>query len=169
MAGFHTKTFTQHDDYMSPNSAWDNIKHIIDKRKDDVIWEAFYGDGKSGEYLKSMGYNVIHEKIDFFENDCGDWILSNPPFSKSREVLTRLKELNKPFIIILPTAKLTTNYFKNLFGNENIQLIIPRKRIHFKKLVNGEIVEGWRNKCNFDCFYYCYKMGLEKDILFLDN
>jgi len=40
MAGFHTKTFLKHDSYMTPKSAWDNIKHLIPK--DKVIWEAFY-------------------------------------------------------------------------------------------------------------------------------
>jgi hypothetical protein len=37
MAGFHTKTFLTHDDYMTPFSAWDNIKQFIPK--DKVIWE----------------------------------------------------------------------------------------------------------------------------------
>ena len=32
-----------------------------------VIYEAFYGDGKSGKYLEELGHNVIHEKIDFFD------------------------------------------------------------------------------------------------------
>jgi len=40
MVGFHTKRFLKHDDYMTPKSAWDNIKHFIPK--DKVIWEAFY-------------------------------------------------------------------------------------------------------------------------------
>lgn len=31
MAGFHTKTFLKHDDYMTPKSAWVNIQHIIPK------------------------------------------------------------------------------------------------------------------------------------------
>ena len=26
MAGFQTKTFSKHDDYMTPKSAWENIK-----------------------------------------------------------------------------------------------------------------------------------------------
>jgi len=46
MAGFHTKTFIKHDDYMTPKYAWENIKHFIPK--DKVIWEAFWGDGTSG-------------------------------------------------------------------------------------------------------------------------
>ena len=43
-----------------------------------------------------------------------------------------------------------------------------KRRIHFKKLIEGQPVEGWSNRCNFDCFYYCYKIGLEKDITWLD-
>ena len=49
------------DNYMTPKSAWEQIKHLIPNNK--VIWEPFYGDGKSGEYLKELGFNVIHEDI----------------------------------------------------------------------------------------------------------
>jgi len=41
----------------------------------------FYGDSSYGEYLKELGYDVIHEPIDFFDNDKGDILVSNPPFS----------------------------------------------------------------------------------------
>jgi len=167
MAGFHTKTFQKHDSYMTPKYAWENIKEFIPK--DKVIWEAFYGDGESGKYLKELGFNTIHEDIDFFENDKGDIVVSNPPFSLSKEVLTRLKELGKPFIMILPSSKINTQYFRKLFSEENIQIIIPRKRIHFVKLVDGKPVEGWKNACNFDCFYYCWKMDLKKDIIWLGD
>ncbi len=166
MAGFQTKTFQKHDDYMTPKYAWENIKHIIPK--DKVIWEAFYGNGDSGKYLTELGFNTIHEEVDFFENDLGEIIVSNPPFSLSKEVLTRLKELGKPFVMILPSSKINTQYFRKLFSEENIQIIIPRKRIHFVKLVNGEKPEGWKNACNFDCFYYCWKMELPKDIIWLE-
>jgi len=169
MAGFHTKTFIKHDDYMTPRYAWENIKHIIPK--DKVIWEAFYGDGKSGDYLKELGFNVIHIPVDFFENDLGDVIVSNPPFSKVPKILDRLMELDKPFILILPSSKINTQYLRRHFynTNRNLQIIIPRKRIHFEKKINGEIPANWSNSCNFDCFYYCYKIGLERDITFLEN
>ena len=88
MSGFHSKTFIVYDDYMTPKSAWKNIDHLIPK--DKVIWEPFYGNGKSGEYLRELGYNVIHEKIDFFENNLGDIVVSNPPYSKAKEILKRL-------------------------------------------------------------------------------
>jgi len=162
MAGFHTKTFTKYDDYMTPNYAWDNIKDYIPK--DKIIWEAFYGNGNSGNYLKTLGFNVIHEDIDFFNNDKGDIIVSNPPFTIKKEILIRLKELNKPFILIMPCSTLTTQYIRTLFKND-IQIIIPRKRIQFIKLVDNKEIES--NKCNFDCFYFCYKCNLERDIIFI--
>ena len=164
MAGFHTKTFLKHDDYMTPRYAWENIIEYIPK--DKVIWEAFYGNGKSGEILKELGFNVIHEPIDFFENNEGDIIVSNPPFSKTKEIMERLLELDKPFILILPSSKINTSYFR-AWKDKQLQIIIPRKRIHFEKLINGQKPENWKNACNFDCFYYCYKMNLKNDIIWL--
>ena len=75
--------------------------------------------------------------------------------------MNRLYELDKPFIIIMPQSKINTSYFR-AWKEKGIQIIIPRKRIQFIK--NGNELE---NKCNFDCFYYCYKMNLEKDIIWL--
>lgn len=168
MAVFQTKTFLKHDDYMTPKYAWENIKDYIPK--DKVIWEAFYGDGTSGKYLRELGYNVIHEPIDFFENDKGDVIVSNPPFSKSKEVLTRLKALNKPFIVLFPSSKINTQYVRNLFKDtkDKLQIIIPKKRIHYVKQIEGKTPENWKEACNFDCFYYCWKMNLPRDIVWLD-
>ena len=165
MAGFHTKTFIKHDDYMTPKYAWENIKQFIPK--DKIIWEAFYGDGKSGDFLTELGYEVIHEEVDFFENDLGDIIVSNPPFSHSKEVMARMLILDKPFIMILPSSKINTSYFRS-WKDKGLQIIIPRKRIHFTKLVDGVIPDNWKNACNFDCFYYTYKMNLPKDIIWLD-
>jgi len=159
MAGFHTKTFIKHDDYMTPKTAWENIKKYIPKNK--KIWECFYGDGTSGKYLSDMGFDVIHEKIDFFKNNKGDIIISNPPFSKKKEVFTRLKKLDKPFIMLCPSATILTKTIRELF-NDSIQIIIPRKRIQFIKDGNKK-----ENKCNFDCFYYCYKINLSRDIIYL--
>ncbi len=161
------KSHVKHDDYMTPKSAWEDIKEFIPKNK--ILWEAFYGNGDSGRYLRELGFDVIQQDIDFFNNDKGDVIISNPPFSKTKEVLTRMLVLDKPFILIMPSSKINTQYFKKLFSeNENkIQIIIPKHRIHFVKLVNGEKPKDWKNACYFDCFYYCWKMNLPEDILFL--
>ena len=165
MAGFHTKTFIKHDDYMTPKYAWEWVKNYVPN--DKQIWEAFYGDGESGKYLTELGFNVIHEPIDFFTNDRGDMIVTNPPFSKKKEVLTRLKELDKPFIIICPSSMINTKYVRHLFKDDKLQIIIPHKRISFVKKINGVVPDNWGDRCYFDCFYYCYKMNLPKDINWL--
>jgi hypothetical protein len=154
---------------MTPNHAWKNIEEYIPK--DKVIWEAFYGDGKSGEYLRELGCKeVIHEPIDFFEENKGEVIISNPPYSKKKEIFTRLKELDKPFIMICPCSMLTTQYIRQLFSKSEtpLQIIIPRKRIQFIKKINGEIPKDFKQQCNFDTFYYCYKMNLPRDMIWLE-
>ena len=165
MASYGTKVFIKHDDYMTPKYAWENIKQYIPQ--DKVIWEAFYGDGDSGNYLTELGFNVIHEPIDFFDNDLGDIIISNPPFSKSKAIMDRLYDLDKPFILILPSSKLCNSYLRR-WKDKGLQIIIPRKRIQFTKKIDGVIPVDWKKACNFDCFYYCYKMNLETDIIWLE-
>ena len=164
MATFNNTGFLKHDDYMTPKYAWEDIKEYIPQ--DKVIWEAFYGDGKSGTYLEELGFNVIHEAIDFFEENKGDIIVSNPPFSKSKQIFDRLVELDKPFILILPSSKINTQYAR-VWKDKGLQIIIPKKRIHFEKKIDGETPKNWGHSCNFDCFYYCYKMNLPRDIIWL--
>ena len=166
MASFTTKTFAVHDDYMTPAAAWQNIAHLLPK--DKVLWEPFYGDGASGRNLReATGCEVVHEPEDFFTYEAGDVVVTNPPFSKKKEVFTRLKELGKPFVVVCPASMLTTQYFRQLFSGENIQIIIPRKRIQFGKMTDGDV--AWEGKCNFDCFYYCWKMNLRNDIIWLET
>jgi hypothetical protein len=164
MAGFHTKTFQVYDDYMTPKYVWENIQPFIPK--DKIIWEPFFGDGTSGEHLRELGFEVIHKPIDFFQHNVGDIIVSNPPFSQSKNVLSRLRELDKPFILILPSSKINTSYIRENYKDDGLQIIIPPKRIQFIKMVNGEKTEQ-KNSCNFDCLYFCYRMNLPKDIIWL--
>lgn len=149
--------FRRDDDYMTPKFVWEMISSYLPK--DQIIWEAFYGDGNSGQHLRELGFNVIHEEIDFFSHNLGDIVVSNPPFSKKMRILHRLKELDKPFVLILPASVLGTKTLQTLFPD--IQLIIPRGRVSFIK--NGEQTESvW-----FASFFYCWKMNLPRDLIFL--
>jgi hypothetical protein len=158
---------------MSPKSVWENIKQFIPENK--TIYDPFYGNGQSGIDLASVLPNnkIIHESVDFFiykDIYKYDIIVSNPSFSNYKEILKALVVINKPFIVVLPSSKINTQTFRNIFkdSQDNLQIIIPRKRIHFKKIVNGIEPENWKNGCNFDCFYYCYKLNLQKDITWLE-
>tara|TARA_R110000851_G_scaffold143221_1_gene282113 strand:+ start:442 stop:924 length:483 start_codon:yes stop_codon:yes gene_type:complete len=151
------------DNYMTNKIEWERIKDFIPN--DKIIWSPFYGDGKQKEYFEEMGFDIIHEDEDFFNDDIipeYDIIVDNPPFSKKKEIFPRLKELGKPFILICPSMMLSYKYFQELF-KENIQIIIPCKRINFKHLNS----EKKNYSPPFASFYFCYKMNLSKDIIFI--
>lgn len=152
------------DEYNTPKELWENIKEYL-PGKDVVVWEAFYGNGKSGTILSDLGCTVIQSNVDFFGDnkmliDKADMIISNIPFSKKKEILTKLKELDKPFIIIMPASTMFTQYLSDTFKNE-LQIIVPKNRMHFEK--NGVVLK----RTSFDSCYYCYKMNLKKDITWL--
>ena len=96
----------KHDDYMTPFSAWEDVSACIPRHL--TLWEAFYGDGTSGNHLAELGFDVIHEDVDFFEHDLGECVVTNPPFSELPRVLARLRALGKPFVVIMPCTTLTT-------------------------------------------------------------
>ena len=79
-ANFNTTGFINHDDYMTPKHAWEDIQNLIPRK---VIWEAFYGNGESGKYLSDLGFETIHQEIDFFVcflYICIFVVLSSPSF-----------------------------------------------------------------------------------------
>ena len=84
-------------------------------------------------------------------------------FSELPRVFARLRELGKPFVVIMPCSTLTTRYFRDLF--QDIQVIVPRRRIQFRKMVDG--VEVPSGRCSFDCLYFCWRLGLPRDVVFL--
>jgi len=149
------------DNYITNREEWERIKQYIPK--DKQIWSPFYCDGKQKEYFTDMGFDIIHEDEDFFENDKGEIIIDNLPFSKKKEILKRLKELDKPFIMILPSVILCYKYFMDYF-KDDIQIIIPYNRVKFKHInsTNKNYTPPYAS------FYFCYKMNLPKDLIFID-
>ena len=93
----------KHDDYMTPFSAWEDVSPYIPRHL--TLWEAFYGDGTSGDHLAELGFDVIHEDLDFFEHDLGECVVTNPPFSELPRVLARLRELGMPCSTLTTRSK----------------------------------------------------------------
>ena len=156
---------TRHDDYFTRYETWASIADLIPRGK--VLWEAFYSpQSSSGEHFRNLGFDVIFEDVDFFEADLGEVLVSNMPFSKKKEIFTRLKALGKPFIMLVPTTTLQTLYFTELFKDETIQLIIPRKKINFDKYVDGVKVK-MRDNCTFYSCFIAWKCDIHKDVIFI--
>ena len=150
------------DNYITNKEDWIRIEKFIPK--DKKIWAPFYCDGKQKEYFKEMGYDIIHEDEDFFSYTPDfDIIVDNPPFSKKKEILTRIKELDKPFILIIPSVMLCYKYFQKYF-KDDLQIIISLNRIKFRHIDS----DNKNYTPPYASFYFCYKMNLEKDLIFID-
>jgi hypothetical protein len=148
------------DDYETQLETWEMIRSYIPS---GIIWDPFYCNGLTAENFRKMKFDFIHDNQDFFTRQLPEFntIVTNPPFSKKKQVMEKLFEIDKPFIVILPCSTITYKYFRDLSKHRNLQVIIPNKRIQFIK--NGK-VDG---RCSFDCLFFCYKIGLSKDITFI--
>ena len=152
----------KNDEYYTKKESWAEIAQHLPR--DKTIWECFHSyNSKSAEYLRELGFDVIYEPVDFFENDYGDVFVSNPPYSMKSKVFTRLKELDKPFVMLVPSNTIQTKYFKELFENDRIQLIVPSKKRQFDSPIYNLHPRG----CSFNTLYVCYKMNLPKDVIFI--
>jgi hypothetical protein len=132
------------DDWNTPKSAIDAIIHLIPKGSG--VYEPFTNDtSKSHIYIHEHGFKT-RSHIGEFYTDLPefDFIVSNPPFSEIKKVLSRLFEIGKPFIIIAPLSILVRQYFADF--RDKLSILIPAKRIHFEK-------EGSAERSPFDCIY----------------
>ena len=120
-----------------------------------MIWECFYGDGRSVIYLRELGFEVIHENVDFFHNDLGDILVSNPPYSMKKEVFTRLKEARQTVRDAGPDDDAAHEVLQELFVDDRIQVILPHKKRHFTS--NKKTLK--KSRCAFYTCYVCYKLS----------
>jgi len=148
------------DNYYTCKETWEKIDSFIPKNK--VLWEPFYGDGKSGEFLRDLGCKkVIHSQTDFFDLETRpdfDCIITNCPFSLRLRVFQELKKIDKPFIMIMMPSVLSCKWFLDIVGDADLQLIIPKKRVKF---YSGD---QKNYSPNGGTFYFCWKMGYSKDL-----
>jgi hypothetical protein len=160
-------SFTQdnnNDNYTTDFNGWKIIKDYIPK--DKILYAPFYCDGKQKEYFKELGFEIIHEDEDFFENVHSkeyDILIDNPPFSKMKQICIELKKIDKPFILIGFSRVFLMKWFQRLF-KDHLQIMIPFTRATFTHLENPK--KGYTPP--FGVQYYCYKMNLQNDITWLE-
>ena len=148
---FKTKKKDTCDEYYTPRQAWVEIDKYIPK--DKIIWEAFKGDGKSAEYLRELGCSVVSEDEDFFKTNYANVVIvSNPPLSSKKKVFERLKELNHPFILILPVSTITKAFFRQTGFAREVGIVVSSKRMHFIKGTHQT------TRCWYDTLFVCYQI-----------
>ena len=157
--------YNLNDDYRTPRylvSCLDTFifdfmqRHNINRKL--VVYCPF--DTEESEYVryfKENGAEVIHGDIktgqDFFENplpECG-LVISNPPFSRKREIFSKLFAAGIPFALLMNLQAMQYQEMGQLFVEEQqrteaIQFIIPDKKVSFDGHTSA-----------FCSGYYCWK------------
>jgi len=155
-----TKDFIS-DNYSTDTRGWADIMDYIPD--DKILWAPFYSNGEQKKIFQNLNRDIIHEDMDFFGyTPQYDIIVDNPPYSKMKDISKKLKELDKPFILILPTKYFGIKYFMDKF-RDHIQIIIPSKRPTFTHLTDPK--PGYTPPGG--TYYFCYKLNLPKDLNFL--
>ena len=115
------------DSWESPPEAFMDVSGLI---QDKTIWDPFYSQGRAAAFLMEAGAKeVIHEKRDAFDwsPEC-ELIVTNPPFSIKKKCLAYLLSLGKPVLILLPLADLASVWFREVVGDHQYHLFVPKKR-----------------------------------------
>lgn len=170
------KSFKAQDEYYTPsilvNCLIPYIQHWIfdfkeKNKRDPVIWLPF--DTEDSKYYQILEKTFKEDAIiirshlndgkDFFtyQPEQFDIIISNPPFSKKKEIFERIIfDFKKPFVLLMNMMAINYQNISNLFQSvgEDIQFLIPDKKVSF---------DG--HTSSFSSGYVCYKF-IEKTKFF---
>ena len=123
--------------------------------------------GQSKKFLKELGHKVIGStKCDCltdtqYEKDC-DMIITNPPFDLKikKPILQKLAKMDKPFMIIMNSCNVFSNYFQEIFEGKDIYFITPRGKLYFDKYKGKKkLKDNQKNKStSFYSIIVCYKV-----------
>ena len=176
-----TILFEKRNDHMTPRSAFEAIKDFIPRGV--PIWEPFtksdHANIKSPTFLRDMGFQVTASGEDFFSCSYPNHVVvSNPPYvnnvfengkggdNMKVRVIRRLIKLQIPFMLLMPIVFINTHVLRTIADEYgDFQYIFPRGRIKFSYFQDGE--EKYHNIPLFNTIWYCWRINLPKDAVFL--
>ena len=91
--------------------------YIAREENEEVFAYRFDGKKETKTKLKGNGAFQSDECIEIMRR--ADWVITNPPFSILGIFIKQLKDLNKRFIICIPTTALDTKHIFNNIINKN--------------------------------------------------
>lgn len=113
------------------------------------------------EALEDRGFEVVATEGDFFAIEPPEGvqcIISNPPFSRKKEVMDRIKILNIRFALILPFQWL----------NDGVPLEYGHQVMFFRQRMYFNTPQGVLNKPRANCFVLSDGL-LKSDLIFIDK
>jgi len=115
------------DDENDDDDDVDKKKKTI-HRRDHIIYDPYYCDGRTTRYLQQFGFEQIrHEKRDFYIDIEKDEIpfhhtlITNPPYSDTHKekclhfCLQQFQMKKRPFFLLMPNYVATKGYYREIF------------------------------------------------------
>jgi len=164
------------DEWQTCKESWANIAPLLGHFKKKRVWMPFYYDGVCASHLRQVGFkNVYHKKRDFFAlaKDKAflsqiDVVIDNPPYTGEQmktDVLKTLKEIDKPFVMLLPLTVLHSKLLRDVLDTKHVQAIIPRR-----VMVRKSEAESEANAEDIPFKYLvwlCYRMNIKGGLQFV--
>ena len=94
--------------------------YIAREENEEVFAYSFDGKNEIKTKLNGNGAFQSDECVNIMKR--ADWVITNPPFSVLQIFIKQLKDLNKRFIICIPTTALSTNIIFNNIINKNFYI-----------------------------------------------
>lgn len=152
------------DEYRTPKYVVESIVNMVNGK---ILCPFDEEDSEFVKVFQENGFDVKYSHIknkDFFsytkEEVENRIIISNPPFSKSKEIFKKIYELDCKFMLLLPITKLQGIETSELFKKNGLELLVFGKRINY--LLNDKIIKG----VSFGSGFFCKGM-LEKKLMFI--
>lgn len=158
------------DTWETPTRSLDMLLKHLDPAV-HFIWEPFPRSGHSTRHLRSRGFQVTNgDDPDFFRqsvpvapSEMRLVLVSNPPFSIKRDIISHLQELGVHEVaLLLPAPVLFTKYFREYCQSHHVQLVIHSKRCAFLDPISGKA----GGSTLFDIAWICVGLGLPRDVNF---
>lgn len=168
MSVFNAKSDDSTDLYGTPTSATDLLLPYL--KPELRYWEPCRGYGAIEKHLKLQGFNFTATDIStgqdalIWQPEGWDACVTNPPWSLKTQFLQRFYDLGKPFALLLP-CDLVNGKRTALFAEHGLQLIVPSWRVRFMRFDGEKAVEA--TSPNTGSAWFCWKMGLPKDLNFV--
>ena len=155
----------KNDEIYTPKYAVLPLIKYIPKNK--TIWCPFDTEESNFVIELSKTHNVVYSHIDYGQDFYDyqpnvDWdiLISNPPFTKKRQIFERAMSFGKPFVLLMTNTWLNDSAPKQLFMKKDLQLLMFDKRIVYIQPGNKE----FNKKITFSSSYYCWNF-LPKQII----
>lgn len=166
------------DTYETSHETLDAVLKHLDPSK-HYIFEPFPGTGYSTDYMRQCGFIVTNGDFkDFFQHERKPqaplgvanrimYVVTNPPFSKKRDILEKLKELKiDNLALLMPSSTISNKYWRDFFPQNNLQIIVNTGRCKF---IHPETHIPISGSCSFTVTWFLHNFNLSHDITYFPS